>query len=106
MAVYEVTRNLPREETYGLQSQIRRAAISVSANFAEGAGRDTEADFGRFIAISLGSTNELETLLMLSQKLGFLDSQRMEIPYQSIISVRKQLIGLRKKLDLKKKAGR
>jgi four helix bundle protein len=66
-AVYEITKSLPEEERYGLSAQMRRSAISISANIAEGSSRRTAAEFARFLEISLGSSFELETYLeMLS----------------------------------------
>ena len=65
-AVYKVQRKLPREETYGLGDQIRRAAVSVPSNIAEGCGRDTDADFQRFLCIARGSLFEVRTQLDLA----------------------------------------
>ncbi len=65
---------MPVEEKYGLTSQIKRCAISIPSNIAEGAGRNTNADFARFLDISNGSSNELETQLLLAQRLNFLDA--------------------------------
>jgi four helix bundle protein len=68
---YRVTATLPREEMFGLTSQIRRASVSVASNIAEGYGRDGSASFIQFLRISQGSARELETQLMLLEKLGF-----------------------------------
>jgi four helix bundle protein len=70
--VYRLTARLPAEERFGLQAQMRRAAVSVVSNIAEGAGRSSTADFCRFIAISLGSLSELETQSLLCEDLGML----------------------------------
>jgi four helix bundle protein len=72
LEVYKVTRTFPRDEVYGLVSQIRRAASSITANLAEGCGRRSEAEFCRFIRISMGSATELESHLLLSKGLGYL----------------------------------
>ncbi len=74
LAVYEVTRKFPREELYGLTSQVRRSAISISANIAEGAGRSGNGDFSRFLYIAMGSACELECELSLSCDLHMLTS--------------------------------
>lgn len=105
LGVYTVSASLPGSETYGLQSQIRRAAVSIPANLAEGAGRDSEADFRQFLDIAIGSINELETLLILSKELDFPETHRIELTLEEMISVRKQIIGLHKRLK-RKKVGR
>lgn len=69
-ASYELTSKFPREEIYGLTSQIRRAAVSIAANIAEGYGRDQTGSYIQFLRISMGSTRELETLLLLAQRVG------------------------------------
>ena len=73
-AVYKVQRKLPREETYGLGDQIRRAAVSVPSNIAEGCGHDTDADFQRFLCIARGSLFEVRTQLDLAVRLGYINS--------------------------------
>ena len=73
--IYEITRNFPKEEIYGLTSQIRRSVISISSNLAEGAGRPSKKDFRRFVDIAMGSLNETESLLIVASKLGFVDEQ-------------------------------
>jgi four helix bundle protein len=72
LEVYRVTRAFPREELYGLTSQLRRAASSVPANIAEGCGRNGDAELARFLAIALGSANELDYHLLLARDLGYL----------------------------------
>jgi four helix bundle protein len=69
--VYELTKSWPREEMYGLTSQIRRAAVSIPANIAEGVGRGGPAEMGRFAQIALGSLYELDTLLHLGIELKY-----------------------------------
>ncbi len=78
LGVYELTRTFPREETYGLTSQIRRAAFSVAANIAEGSGRETDKDFLRFLFISLGSLKEVEYATLLAHDLNYLNSEVFE----------------------------
>lgn len=75
---YEITRPFPREELFGLTSQIRRASSSVAANIAEGYGRDSKGDFVRFLRIAQGSLKETETHLLLAQRVGLLAGDVLE----------------------------
>lgn len=72
LAIYRATVPFPKEEIYGLTSQIRRAAASIPANIAEGCGRDGDSELARFLQISMGSASELEYHLLLAHDLGFL----------------------------------
>jgi four helix bundle protein len=94
LAVYESTSDFPAEERYGLVSQLRRAAVSVPSNLAEGSGRGSDKDFARFVRISIGSTNELEYGLRLSHDLGFLDHARHENLAALAADTRRTLVGL------------
>lgn len=96
--IYSLTLSLPKEEIYGLTSQIRRAAISIPTNIAEGCGRLTDKEFGRFIDISLGSSNETEYLLFLAAELNFLSETEFEPIAGQLNILRQKLIQLRKKL--------
>jgi|SRR5690242_12705169 four helix bundle protein len=71
-SVYKFTANFPRHELYGLSQQIRRAAVSVPSNIAEGKGRYSDRDFVRFLLVARGSLLELETQLIIAQELGYL----------------------------------
>lgn len=73
--IYKITQKFPKEEIYGLTSQIRRAAVSVALNIAEGYGRQSKEEFKRFLKISLGSNNETITLLDLSKDLEYLNME-------------------------------
>ena len=73
VAVYAATKSFPKDETYGLVSQIRRAAVSAPANISEGAADRSTAEFENFLRIALGSLNELATLLEIAHRVGYLD---------------------------------
>ena len=76
--IYKATENFPKEEKYGLTSQIRRPAVSVSSNIAEGAGRNTDGEFCQFLGISNASSYELQTQLMISNRLELIDNKVVE----------------------------
>ncbi|RJO62415.1 MAG: four helix bundle protein [Dehalococcoidia bacterium] len=75
LEVYGATASFPRDEIYGLTSQIRRACVSIPANIAEGCGGQGDAEFGRFLQIAMGSASELEYHLILARELGFLKEE-------------------------------
>lgn len=72
LAIYRATRTFPADELYGLRAQMRRAAVSVPSNIAEGQSRHSRRDFQRFLATARGSLSELETQLVISQELGYI----------------------------------
>ena len=74
-AVYQATAKFPRDEIYGLTSQLRRSAVSVPSNIAEGHGRQTTRDFINFLSIAYGSLNEAQTQVLIANRLGYLDSE-------------------------------
>ena len=73
--VYLVTKSFPKEEIYGLTNQLRRAAVSIPSNIAEGQGRNSPAEFTRFLAIAHGSLREVETQLMIARRQGYLEQK-------------------------------
>ena len=92
--VYRATNNFPQSELYGLTSQIRRSAASVPANIAEGCGRNTEAEFARFLHIAMGSASELEYHLLLSRDLGYLNTETHNKLSAQTTEVKRMLTGL------------
>lgn len=92
--IYTLTKNYPKEELFGLTNQLRRAAISIPSNIAEGAARNHEKEFIQFLYISLGSCAEIETQLIISENLEFIDSKTLEVFLGKITDIRNMLIGL------------
>jgi len=90
--------SFPKEELYGLTSQMRRAGVSISANIAEGCGRRGKAEFARFLQISMGSASELEYHLFLAHDLGFMKGQDVQAMTEQTIEVKKMLTALMGKL--------
>jgi four helix bundle protein len=97
-SIYETTSSFPKEEIYGLTSQIRRSAISIPSNIAEGAARNHSNEFRQFLYISLASAAELETQLIISNMLNFVDNQKSEELINELNSISKMLQGLIKSL--------
>ncbi len=94
IAVYHHTDSMPYAERYGLTSQMRRAAVSISSNIAEGAGRSTNADFARFLAMAAGSAGELSSLAEVSERLGYLEESQALRLQQESVRLRKMLRAL------------
>ena len=92
--IYMITSKFPNSENYGLTSQIRRSAVSIPSNIAEGAARDSNKEYNRFLAISLGSLSELETQLLIAIRLKYIIETKDIL--EEIIKVRKIIIGLKK----------
>ncbi len=99
--IYRVTASFPKEEIFGLTSQMRRSAVSIPSNIAEGAARKGDAETIQFLYIALGSASELETQLVISNRLGFVVdvSDQLKI----LTEVKQQLLGLIRYLKEKKK---
>lgn len=92
--VYEVTSKLPWFEKKGLCDQLQRAAVSISSNIAEGAGRPTDADFAHFLDIALGSCYEVETQLIIAKNIGYIDDINHKNLNEGIIKIERQIIAL------------
>lgn len=92
--VYEITKGFPKEEVYGITNQIRRSAVSVPSNIAEGSARQGNKEFAQFLYISLGSLTELETQLIIARNLKYLSENDFESLNGNIKEIGKMLIGL------------
>jgi four helix bundle protein len=92
--VYRVTAGFPKEELFGLTSQLRRAAVSVPSNIVEGCARDSEAEYLRFLNIAFGSLRELHYQLNLSKRLGFLPNEDSSLLEPTVVETEKVLNGL------------
>ena len=99
--VYKMTENFPKEEKFGLTSQIRRAAVSVPANIAEGAARKSDREFLQFLSISQGSASEVETELLIAYRLGFLSESSFETLNKSLDDIGRMITGLSNHLKRK-----
>jgi len=98
LAVYRTTRAFPKEELYGLTSQLRRSSASVCANIAEGCGRSGKRDFARFLQVALGSASELEYHLLLAADLKLMDPATYARMDRSVVEVKRMLTGFIRKL--------
>ena len=96
--IYKSTNSFPKEEMYGLTSQIKRSAISVPSNIAEGSGRGSDKDFNRFLDIALGSSFELETQLTIAKKLNFISDKDFSEIINSLDEEQRMIAGLQKNL--------
>ncbi len=96
--VYRASRQFPREEIYSLTSQVRRCSISIPSNIAEGCGRQTDADFKRFLHIAMGSAAELECQLMLIRDLKLIDIPKSDQLLNEVAVTRKMLNALIQRL--------
>jgi four helix bundle protein len=98
LGVYQVTTSFPREELYGLTTQMRRASSSIAANVAEGCGRNGDAELNRFCSIALGSASELQYFLLLARDLHLLAGGDYDRLTEKTTEVKRMLTGLLQKL--------
>jgi len=98
LCAYRATAAFPKEEQYGLMTQVRRAAVSIPANIAEGCGRGSDADFARFLQMAIGSTNEIEYHLRLASDLEFIPKSEHQGLEKQLIEIRKMLSSLMQSL--------
>ncbi len=102
-SIYEYSGNFPKEEVYGLSSQMRRSAISVPSNIAEGCGRASSKELGNFLNIALGSLSELDTQLEISRLLGFHNEHHLYSEIKHLLTkVRQMMLNLIKSITEKR----
>jgi four helix bundle protein len=99
LELYRLSRSFPKEELYGITSQMRRAAVSIGANLAEGCGGRTNAEMARFVRISMGSASELDHHLLLCKDLGFLQDEDYKRTSKGLVEIRKMLGALLDSID-------
>ena len=92
--IYQISRSFPKEEIYGITSQMRRAAVSIPSNIAEGYGRGHEKELIQFLYIALGSASEVETQLIICKEIGYLKEEEFERPNALNIEIVKMLSAL------------
>lgn len=96
---YKLTKTFPKEELYALTNQIRRSAVSISSNIAEGYGRRSTQEYIRFLNIANGSCNELETQLIIAERVGYCSKEDINTVIQELKSICRMLIALIKSLQ-------
>jgi len=97
-SIYEITQSFPSNEQFGLVSQMRRAAVSIPSNIAEGCGRNSDKELIHFLYIALGSASELETQIIISQELSFLQPEKSEQMQSLIFEIIKMISSLIKSI--------
>jgi four helix bundle protein len=100
--VYRATASFPKEELYGLTSQIRRASVSIASNIVEGSGRGGDAELIRFLRIAAGSAHEVEYQLLLAHDLGFLSKELYQQLETESVQIKRMLAGLIQKLEIRR----
>ncbi len=99
--VYQLTKSFPKEELYCIVSQIRRSAISIPSNIAEGCARKNTKEYVQFLYVSLGSAAELETQLIISSNLAYIEQKRLQNIQSELIEIIRMLTGLIRSLSNK-----
>lgn len=99
LCIYDVTKTFPKEEQFGLTSQMRRSSSSIPTNIAEGCGRGSDAEFKRFLQIAFGSLSELDYQVILATDLGFISSTRKGEVGTLLMEVRRMLSALIRKMN-------
>ena len=98
LEIYKLTQGFPKEEIFGMISQMRRASYSIPANIAEGCGRESDAEFKRFLIIAQGSANELEYFTVLAKDLGYMEQDFFLVLNDKVDKVRRSLHSLINKI--------
>ena len=99
--VYEAVANMPNDERYGLSSQIKRSAVSIPSNIAEGAGRDSSPQFNQFLNIAFGSSYELQTQLIISERLNFISKEVNEPILSKLDEIQKMIYVFKENVNKK-----
>lgn len=89
--VYQITESFPDKEKFALSNQVQRAAVSVASNIAEGASRNSETEFIRYLEIAIGSAFEVETQLIIAHKIGYVSNERLDLEIENLHILQKQL---------------
>ena len=98
--IYKLTASFPIEEKFGLVSQMTRAAVSIPSNIAEGAGRNSDKDFAHFISIAIGSLYELNTQIVLSERLGYIDQSQSQELQKKLDNLQRKSVSFKSKLNI------
>jgi four helix bundle protein len=105
MSSYKLTNAFPKSELYGMTSQIRRCAVSIAANIAEGCGKRGNGEFQRFLNIAAGSASELEYHFLLARDLGYLSETAYPAMNAAVVEVKRMLASLARKVEADRPAG-
>jgi len=97
-AIYQSTQKFPKEELFGLTSQLRRCSVSIPSNIAEGSGRESDKDYVRFLNISVGSLFELQTQLEIAKNIDYLTQEEFNKQYEDTRELERMLISFIKKV--------
>ena len=98
--IYKLTASFPIEEKFSLVSQMTRAAVSIPSNIAEGAGRNSDKDFAHFISIAIGSLYELNTQIVLSERLGYINPSQSQELQKKLDNLQRKSVSFKSKLNI------
>lgn len=98
--IYKLTASFPIEEKFGMVSQMTRAAVSIPSNIAEGAGRNSDKDFAHFIGIAIGSLYELNTQIVLSERLGYINQSQSQELQKKLDNLQRKSVSFKSKLNI------